>query len=344
MLTERQKQILLAIIDDYIISAEPVGSRTVSKKKGVGYSAATIRNEMADLEEMGYLEQPHTSAGRIPSQKGYRFYVDHLLTPYMWTKEDLLALHKHYSMKIDRVEQAIQHTTSILSKMTNYMTMILGPKISENKLKHLQIVPLFDRSAVSILVTDTGHVHQQRVTFPEGVSLSTIEKLVNLLNHRLTGVPLARLKQVVARELSGELTRYVDHYEKLTELVDQILQTEQEEQRVYTSGATRMLEQPEFRDVEKMKSLLDLMEKSETIVQLLRPETKGVQVRIGHEIHVEAIHDCSIITASYTIHGEPVGTIGVLGPTRMDYGRVISLIDFLAKDFSKRLSTLYDGE
>ncbi|MBA4493125.1 heat-inducible transcriptional repressor HrcA [Paenactinomyces guangxiensis] len=342
MLTERQKLILWAIIDDYILSAEPVGSRTISKKEGVGFSAATIRNEMADLEEMGFLEQPHTSAGRIPSQKGYRFYVDHL-TPRIWKKEDIIALHKHYATKIDRVEQAIQHTTSILSQLTNYMTIILGPQLSESKLKHLQIVPLFDRTAVSILVTDTGHVHQQRVTVPEGVSLGTIEKLVNLLNHRLNGLPLGSLKQVVERELSDELTKHVAYFENLTVLLDQILRTEQEE-RVYTSGATRMLNQPEFQDVEKVKSLLDLIEESDTIVQLLKPQPVGVQVKIGYENHIESINHCSIISASYMINGEPVGTIGVLGPTRMDYGKVIGLIDFLAKDFSVRLSTLYDGE
>jgi heat-inducible transcriptional repressor len=343
MLTERQKRILWAIIDDYILSAEPVGSRTVSKKDVVGCSAATIRNEMADLEEMGFLEQPHTSAGRIPSQKGYRFYVDHLLTPYLWTKDDLLSIYEQYTTRMDRVEQAIQHTTTILSQLTNYMTIILGPKISENKLKHLQVIPLFDRSAVSILVTDTGHVHQQRITVPEGVSLSTIEQLVNLLNYRLNGVSLARLKSVAARELIEEMMRHIDQAEKLLYLIDQMLHTDQEE-RVYTSGATKMLDQPEFRDIDKMKSLLDLMEESQTIIQLVEPRNSGVQVRIGHENPIEAVNDCSIISASYKINGEPVGTIAVLGPTRMDYGKVIGLIDFLAKDFSERLRTLYDGE
>jgi heat-inducible transcriptional repressor len=244
---------------------------------------------------------------------------------------------------MDRVEQAIQHTTTILSQLTNYMTIILGPKISENKLKHLQVIPLFDRSAVSILVTDTGHVHQQRITVPEGVSLSTIEQLVNLLNYRLNGVSLARLKSVAARELIEEMMRHIDQAEKLLYLIDQMLHTDQEE-RVYTSGATKMLDQPEFRDIDKMKSLLDLMEESQTIIQLVEPRNSGVQVRIGHENPIEAVNDCSIISASYKINGEPVGTIAVLGPTRMDYGKVIGLIDFLAKDFSERLRTLYDGE
>ncbi|MBA4542652.1 MULTISPECIES: heat-inducible transcriptional repressor HrcA [Thermoactinomyces] len=341
MLTERQKRILWAVIDDYIVSAEPVGSRTVSKKKGVGFSAATIRNEMADLEEMGFLEQPHTSAGRIPSQKGYRFYVDHLLQPYMWSKDDLMALHDFYAMKVDHVEQAIKHANSILSQMTNYMTFILGPRLSESKLKALQIVPLHDRAAVSILVTDTGYVHRQHVIVPEGVSLSAIERLVNLLNYRLTGVPIAKLKAIVKHELSEELKRHVEHFDKLTDLLDTILKAELEE-RVYTSGTTRILDQPEFRDVEKMKSILDLVEESTVLVQLFNSDKEGVQVRIGDENDLEAVNDCSIITASYMINGEPVGTIGVLGPTRMNYGRVIGVLEFLAHDFSRRISAWFE--
>ncbi|AUS09479.1 heat-inducible transcriptional repressor HrcA [Laceyella sacchari] len=343
MLSERQKRILWAIIDDYIISAEPVGSRTVSKKKGVNVSAATIRNEMADLEEMGFLEQPHTSAGRIPSQKGYRFYVDHLLKPYMWSKDDLMALHDFYAYKVDHVEQAIKHMNSILAYLTNCMTFILGPNLSESRLKHLHIIPLYDRLAVSILVTDTGHVYQQRLLLPEDIPWSTLEKLVNLLNHRLSGALISRLDQIVAQELTDELQRHVDHFEKLSDLTNQLLHTEQED-RVYTSGTTRILEQPEFRDVDKMKSILDLVEANDGLVQLLKHKTDGVQVRIGYENDLKAVQDCSVISASYMINGKPVGTIGVLGPTRMDYGRVIGILDFLAKDFSRQLSTLYEKE
>lgn len=341
MLTERQKRILLAVIQDYIESAEPVGSRTVSKKEGVGYSAATVRNEMADLEEMGFLEQPHTSAGRIPSQKGYRFYVDHLLTPKRWTKEELKVLRDHFSQKIDRVEEAIQQTSSLLSQLTNYMSIILGPKFQESRLKHLQVIPLSERLAVSILVTDNGHVDQRRIVVPEGVSLSHIEKLVNLLNHRLQGVRLSKLKRVVEKELSNEMNRYIGRYEILRGVIDQILEAHPE-QHVYLSGATKMLEQPEFRDVEKMKQLLDLVEENDRLIQLLDTPSEGIQVRIGSEIRLQGVDYCSVITASYMINGEPAGTIGILGPTRMDYGKVIGLLDFLAKDFSNRLRRLYE--
>ncbi|RAL25841.1 heat-inducible transcriptional repressor HrcA [Thermoflavimicrobium daqui] len=343
MLTERQKRILWAIINNYIVSAEPVGSRTVSKKEGVGFSAATVRNEMADLEEMGYLEQPHTSAGRIPSQKGYRFYVDHLLMPQKWTSSDLLSFQQLFSQNIDRVELAIQHTSNILSQLTNYMTICLGPRVFIDRLNHLQVVPLSDRSAVSIAVTDRGYVQQHRITLPEDVSVSTIERLINLLNHRLKGISLSKLKATVHQELTNELKRYMDHYEQTLDLLDQILHIHHEE-RIYTSGTTRMLEQPEFQDVAKMKMLLNFLEEDQRLIQLLEPNTDGVHVRIGDEIHMEEVNHCSIITTSYMINGEPVGTIGVLGPTRMDYQRVISLIDILTQFFSQQLSSMYEDE
>lgn len=343
MLTERQKRILWAITDDYILTAEPVGSRTISKREGVGFSAATIRNEMADLEEMGYLEQPHTSSGRIPSQKGYRFYVDHLLIPTMWEKKDIVSLQQHCLEKMNEYEQVFQHASSIISNLTNYFTIILGPTMVESKLRHLQIVPMTDQSAISLLITDTGQVHQQRILIPEGTSFSLIEKLINLLNYRLVGTPLSKLKKKVEQELMEELIKHIDPYENVIGMLGQMFSMKTEE-RVYKSGTTRMLDQPEFRDIGKMKSLLDLIEENQKIIHLLEPSQKGVQVRIGSEHQLESVDHCSIISASYMVNGEPVGTIGVIGPLRMDYSKVVGLVDFLTKDFSEILRTLYGGK
>ncbi|MFS8512184.1 MAG: heat-inducible transcriptional repressor HrcA [Planifilum fulgidum] len=340
MLTERQKKILQAVVDDYILTAEPVGSRTVSKRKGVGFSAATIRNEMADLEEMGYLEQPHTSAGRIPSHKGYRYYVDHLLPPFRPRTSDIRMLKRLFTLQMDELEQVFQETASILSKLTQYTTVILGPKVNEDKLRHLQVVPLSEKNAVVVVVTDAGHVEKRRFTIPEGISLSSIEKLVNLLNHRLKGLPLVQLKQTVHRELMDELSRYVDQYEYLMDMIDEMLQREQEE-RIYFSGTTNILNQPEFRDVEKVKRLFDLFDQTDVVLQLFGSTDSGVQVRIGKENRCEAVDNCSIVSASYTVNGRSVGTISVLGPTRMNYKRVISLLEMLAIDFSDHLRRLF---
>lgn len=338
MLTERQKLILLAVIDDYITSAVPVGSRTISKKKSIGYSAATIRNEMADLEEMGFLEQPHTSAGRIPSQQGYRFYVDHLLTPQSWTENDIFQYALQSPFEFEDIEEIFRQMTSVISKLTNYMTITLAPRMVEHRLKHLQIIPLTDRYAVSIVVTNTGYVDQRRIVVPNKVTTTEIEHFVNLLNHRLQGLRMSKLKSVVEKRLKEELKRYVAHIELMLELFNQIIDhIGKEDERVYFSGTTKILEQPEFQDVEKVKSLFDLLEETDTVSRLVESDTAGVQVRIGEENDLKSINHCSVISASYMIDGEPVGSIGVLGPTRMDYSKVIGLIDFLSKDLTTRL-------
>jgi heat-inducible transcriptional repressor len=340
MLSERQESILRAVVEEYISHAEPVGSRTVSKRDDVMVSAATVRNEMSDLEELGFLEQPHTSAGRIPSHLGYRYYVDHLMSPKQLERSDLLAVRRLFASHMDALEQTIQQTASILSKLTNYTSIILGPEVFENRLKHLQVIPLTERMAVAILVTDTGHVDQRRITVPEGVSLSSIEQMVNLLNSKLAGLPLHQLKQRLYRELTDELSRHVDNYEYLMAMIDQMLDLDQEG-RIFTSGATNVLSQPEFRDVEKAKVLMELLEQSDTVARLFSSDKEGIQVRIGQENRLEAVNNCSIISATYTIDGRSLGTIGILGPTRMDYQKVISLLEVLTVDFSDHLRRLY---
>lgn len=345
MLTDRQKRILWAVIDDYILTAEPVGSRTVSRKEGVGFSAATVRNEMADLEEMGYLEQPHTSAGRIPSQKGYRFFVDHLVTPKAWNEKELTQLHEFFSSTngTDHLEEVIQHTSGLLSQMTNYMGVIMGPKFEESSLKHLQIVPITERLAVAILVTNSGHVEQRKIVVPDGVTAQSMEKLVNFLNYRLQGVPLRQLGKRVALDYQEELKYHLDDLEPILLTMQQIFEHSQED-RLFMSGATRMLDQPEFQDVDKLKTILDLIEENNTMIHLMEPTIEGVQVRIGSELSLQEMDHMSFISAAYFYQGEAVGTIGVLGPTRMNYARVIGLIDLMSKDFSDRLKLLVDGK
>src|SRR6478752_681894 len=188
MLTERQRMILSAIIDDYVRSAEPIGSRSISKRGNVGFSPATIRNEMSDLEEMGYLEQPHTSAGRIPSHKGYRYYVDHLLQHGTLHDNDLNSMKGAFAERIQEMEGVIQHVAGMLSSLTNYTSIVLGPEVFSTTLKHLQIIPLTETTAVAIIVMNTGHVENKTVSIPEGIRMSEIEKVVNILNAKLKNV------------------------------------------------------------------------------------------------------------------------------------------------------------
>jgi heat-inducible transcriptional repressor len=337
MLSERQKMILSAIVDDYIRSAEPVGSRSISKRGDVGYSPATIRNEMSDLEDLGFLEQPHTSAGRIPSHKGYRYYVDHLLSPGALTALEKDLITSFFESKIQEVEGVVQHAASILSSLTNYTAIVLGPETYKTTLASLQLIPLHDRSAVAIIVTNTGHVENRTVTIPEGVPVNEIEKFVHLMNARLKGIPLYRLRSKMYMELVSELSRHVAGYEELIAVIESVLQGD-ETDRLYLGGATNMLSQPEFKDVDKVKTILELFDQTQTLLSMFARTPAGIQVKIGGENSLEAINNCSIITASYSIDGQPVGSIGILGPTRMDYRKVIAVLDLFTKDMTNSLS------
>ncbi|MCM3339639.1 heat-inducible transcriptional repressor HrcA [Paenibacillus sp. MER TA 81-3] len=330
MLTERQRMILNAIVDDYIRSAEPVGSRSISKRGDVGYSPATIRNEMADLEELGFLEQPHTSAGRIPSHKGYRYYVDHLVRLDNLSVDEVGRLKSVFAEKITAMEEIVQHTASILSQLTNYTSIALGPEVFNASLRHFQLLPLNEETAVAIVVTNTGHVENKTVPIPPGISASELEKVVNVLNTKLVGVPLFKLRAQLYNEIGQELSKYVSHVQEMMTMVESILADDSSHREVYLSGTTNILAQPEFQDVDKIKTIWELLEETPALIKVVGSAPTGIQVRIGQENLHEAISNCSMITATYTIDGQTLGTIGVLGPTRMEYGKVINMMNHLS--------------
>ncbi|WP_202080701.1 heat-inducible transcriptional repressor HrcA [Caldalkalibacillus salinus] len=344
MLTDRQKLILHAVIDDYVKSAEPVGSRTISKRNDVRFSPATIRNEMADLEELGYLAQPHTSAGRIPSNKGYRFYVDHLMRPVRLSSQDIDKIRVMFADRFVEFEQVIQHTASVLSELTNYTSIVLGPEVFDTTLKHIQLIPLSQEAAVAIVVTDTGHVENKKITIPAGISMDDMEKLINILNQKLSGVPVYQLKTRLYNEIALELEKHFKHYKEMLHVLDQTLSTERED-RVFLGGTTNIFAQPEFHDVDKVKNIFEFLEQNDRvhgILTELHSSGEGVQVKIGQENVDEAISHCSIITASYSIGGNPVGQLSILGPTRMEYQKVYSILDYLTNDLNSVLKQIYE--
>lgn len=350
MLTERQKLILKVIVNSYIQLAEPVGSRALSKHEDIGFSPATIRNEMSDLEDMGFLEQPHTSAGRIPSHKGYRYYVDYLISPddILISKETVTDFQQVFTDQFIEMEQTLEQTASVLSKITNYTSIILGPEIYQTKLRHIQIIPLNENNLVAILVTNTGKVQHKSITIPQEGSAYEIEKIVNFLNAKLIGVPLYQLKSLLMQEINREFQKNEQFYGQIMNIIHHLFHDEQEykENKLFLSGTTNILNQPEFSDVNTIKEILTLFEKSDDMIQLIKPTENGktgIEVKIGTENHVEAASNCSIITATYEMDGNPVGTIGIFGPTRMDYKKVISILDFLSKDFNHFISRLYKG-
>lgn len=341
MLSDRQRLILNAIVDNYIHSAEPVGSRTISKREDIGFSSATIRNDMADLEELGYLEQPHTSAGRVPSTKGYRFYVDNLIQPHLLSETELEKLKLLFAERIHHFEQVIEYTAQILSHVTNYTAIVLGPEIFEHRLKHIQIVQINADQAVAIMVTHTGRVENKLIDLPKGIRPEEIEKLVNILNSKLSEVPLWQLRQRLYQEIAGEMRRHVEQYEEMLQILEQSL-SQEESERVYLRGATKIMNQPEFRDVDKVKDILELLERSDQLIHLFGTPSAGLNVRIGQENELAAVQQCSIITTSYSLGGKPVGMVGILGPTRMEYSKVITVLNYLAEGLSNMLTSEFE--
>lgn len=342
MLTNRQLLILQVTVDDFIETAQPVGSRQLSKKEEVPFSPATIRNDMADLEDMGFLEKTHTSSGRVPSEKGYRYYVDNLLTPQRVSKDEIFQIRSVFQERMVETEQIIRKSAKILSELTNYTSIMLGLDVRKHRVKRFSIVPLNDDSAVAIIVTDSGHVENRVFSIPENFTASDIESMVNLINEHLIGVYLHELPMKLETVTLSVLRQNSRHLNNLLGSLNKVLTIEHED-KVYYGGKMQLLNQPEFNDVEKARSIMYWMDHVNQIPGLFHLEKKGIQIRIGSENSKFGMDDCSIITASYDIGDEQMGSIAIIGPTRMDYKRVVSLLDVMSEDLSRELSKILHG-
>lgn len=343
VLTDRQLLIFQVIVDDFIQSAQPVGSRSLSKKDKITFSSATIRNEMSDLEELGFIEKTHTSSGRIPSEKGYRYYVDHLLAPQKLNQQDVHKLKSVFAERIFELEKIVQKSAKILSELTNYTSIVLGPAVKENKLKRIQIIPLNSQTAIAIIVTDSGHVENRMFHLPETMDSSDLEKLVNILNERLAGASIESLNDKIYKEVAILLRQHINNYDYILHSVADALKVPAHE-KLFFGGKSNMLSQPEFHDIDKIKSLMDMIEQEDRIYELIRKNKSGIHVNIGKENNNSAMDNCSLITATYSVGAEQLGTIAILGPTRMEYSRVISLLDYISSDLTSVLTKLYQSD
>ena len=336
-LDDRKYLILQAIIDDYITTAMPVGSRTISRKSGVGYSPATIRNEMSDLEELGYLAQPHTSAGRIPSNKAYRLYVDHLLKTVKLNPDERERIHEHLMDKSRRVEGVIRSAADVLSDATKYTSVIVAPKLGTLRIRHVQLVPVAEKTALMIIVTNAGIVKDAVIRVPEGLDADDLYSISRVLTQNLADKPLEAVRQAFAEMLRDE----ADHRRLLGEalqVIEQKLESE-DQSDIIIGGSANLLGYPEYSDVNKARSFLAVLESRDTIRKVLsRNGGMEITIRIGPENQVPALNDCSIVTASYRVGDHSTGTLGIIGPTRMNYNRVISVLDFMARALSDVLS------
>ena len=342
-LDDRKKLILHAIIDDYISTAEPIGSRSVSKKHELGLSSATIRNEMSDLEDLGYLIQPHTSAGRIPSDKGYRFYVDQLMKACELTVDEINAMKSEMETKINELSQLLRQASATMSRFTKYTSMAATPERKNSELKAVQVVPIERGSALVVVVTNAGIVKNSLVKIPETVSPEFLIRVSNIFNDKLSGLTLEQINIVVIREIevligsSQEILMPI--LNGVTECINQIDASE-----VYLDGTKNILNYPEFKDVVKAREFLNMMDTKDVLPLLLKSINNdginGINIQIGKENKIEEMQDCSVITATYNLGGLVIGTIGIIGPTRMEYARVLAAMNYVRRKINEEIDRI----
>lgn len=331
MLNERKKKILQIIIEDYISSAEPVGSRTIARKYDLGLSPATIRNEMSDLELLGYLEQPHTSAGRIPSAQAYRFYVDALIEPGTLTDNDMALIDGWYNERRRNIDDIFQSTAKILSRMTQNVSMVLTNQQTIANFCYLKFLPLDSQHAILFIVADDGSIDTNVVDIPLGMSSEEMDYLAGKMSKLLEDRNLSDISVEILQNVHTDVVEDKLIFSSLLQAVRKMTGRRQE-QKVFLGGTKQLLNQPEFRDVERVRNLLGILEEEKVLKDLLQGgEDSGLKVTIGPENKFTGIQDCSMVQATYRLNGQIVGTMAVLGPTRMEYGKVISVMDYLHK-------------
>ena len=331
MLNERKKKILQIIIEDYISSAEPVDSRTIARKYDLGLSPATIRNEMSDLELLGYLEQPHTSAGRIPSAQAYRFYVDALIEPGTLTDNDMALIDGWYNERRRNIDDIFQSTAKILSRMTQNVSMVLTNQQTIANFCYLKFLPLDSQHAILCIVADDGSIDTNVVDIPLGMSSEEMDYLAGKMSKLLEDRNLSDISVEILQNVHTDVVEDKLIFSSLLQAVRKMTGRRQE-QKVFLGGTKQLLNQPEFRDVERVRNLLGILEEEKVLKDLLQGgEDSGLKVTIGSENKFTGIQDCSMVQATYRLNGQIVGTMAVLGPTRMEYGKVISVMDYLHK-------------
>lgn len=329
MLNERKKKILQLIIEDYISTAEPVGSRTLSRKYDLGLSPATIRNEMSDLELLGFLEQPHTSAGRIPSAQAYRYYVDSMIEPGSLTDNDRALINGMYTQRKRSIDDIFQSTAKILSRMTQNVSMVLANRDNGASFRYMKFLPLDDAHVILCIVTDDGNVDNCVVEVPLGMNAEELDYLAGRVSKELAGVPLGDITEERFSEIHMDVAEDKLLFASLLQSIRR-MNRRNSEQRVFLGGTKQLLNQPEFQDMDKVRNLLGILEEERVVRDLLKAdEDSGLRITIGSENQFTGIQDCSMIQATYRLNGKIVGTMAVLGPTRMEYGKVITVMDYL---------------
>lgn len=329
MITSRQSEILKIIVEEYIKTAHPVGSKSICDMLQV--SSATVRSEMSELESLGYLEKEHISSGRIPSEVGYRFYVDNLMKPKEMTGEDVLKLQTIFHNKSLQITDVISKSLEIISDMTNYTSVILGSSASVNRLERVEVLPIEQNKIVAIVITDKGHVEHKNISIDEDISLTEVKKVTEIINKMLYGTLIDEVNEKLEYEIKPIIGEKFKQHEEIYNVFYNVFNDFANKNNMQFVGKSKFLNQPEFDSVEKIKKIMDKFEDKD-IVESIKEDSNGINIYIGHENNID--EDVTVIKTKYNINGEE-GTIALIGPKRMEYDRAVSLLDYIVSNINE---------
>ncbi len=333
MLDDRKKKVLQAIVEEYINTAEPVSSNALISKYGLECSSATIRNEMADLEKKGLLDKMHTSSGRVPSAKGYRYYVDELLKDDNISLEEVKYISDKLETKVNEIEDLTKITANTISEITHYTTVTIGPKTDEQIIKEIKFVLLGSRMILAVIMTDTGMVKETIIKFDEDVTEKQVETINYMFNNKLKGKPIETINQPLEDYLYNEMKGMVG---VIKPIITQIKKVLFEENEIHLQGARKELDLPEFNSLQVAKNFMNILDEKELIADMLNSGfAEDINVYIGGEDEKEQLKDFSVVTFKHKIGNKDMGTIGIIGPKRMDYSKVISVMKYISKKLNE---------
>lgn len=340
---ERKIKILQAIITDYITFGEPVGSRTISKKYDLGISSATIRNEMADLEEMGYLEQLHTSSGRRPSDKGYRLYVDRLMNPPSLTEAEKEGIRQEIrEIALNEVDAIVKGAIDIVSNFTRLTSVVKFAPVEKSSIKYIKLLAIERYLILSTIITDNGNIKNNTIKVKNPVDDEKLISINDILNKLLVGISIEQISLDFLVNLRNELSGYEEVFDSIIPALHESL-VQGESSEIYTKGSTNIFDYPEYNNIDRAKAFLGLINNEENLNEILtNASEEPIYIGIGKENFVECAKDCSVITASYSYKGRVMGTIGVIGPTRMHYDKVVAVLDTVVEEIDRNISKIYD--
>ena len=328
MLDNRKKKVLQAIVEEYINTAEPVSSNSLTSNHGLNCSSATIRNEMADLEKSGYLDKTHTSSGRIPSEKGYRYYVDELLKEDDISIEEIKYISSKLETKVNEIEDLTKIAANTISEVTHYTTVSIGPKATSQIIEEIKFILLGTRMMMAVILTDTGMVKETIIKFDEDITQRQVETMNYMFNNKLKGQPIETIDRPLEEYLYDEMTYSVNVIKPIIEQIKKVLQDEQ----IYLEGANKSFDLPEFNSLEVAKNFINVLDTKELVSDMLNSGfADDIHVYIGEENQKEELKDFSVVTFKHKVNGKNVGTIGIIGPKRMDYSKVISVMKYINK-------------